>query len=543
MYNYGNMKKKIVVYGVLGTDLDRPGRWQPTLSLFRQPGLDISRFHLIHAPKDSSLARTLKTTIEGDSSRSTVKLENLDMKDPWDFEEIYTKFDTLFRNAFDTEKEEYFFHMTTGTHIEQICGFIHAQRRNFPGRLIQLIPRRKQKESGKDGLISKEPVKEEKSYKIIDLQAPRFDIIFLRSPDNLRESVQFLKQGIETKNENYNGLIEKIALQAGISRDPILLLGATGTGKSDLAELIYRLKKTHQHLKESFVAINCGSLRGEDLKSELFGHKKGAFTGAIMDRKGAIVESSGGVLFLDEIGELSLDTQAMLLRAIEKKKVKPMGSDKEENSDFQLICGTNRNLDLEVREGRFREDLFARIKLWTYRLPSLNERLDDIEPNIDYELKRFEKEHGNYIGFDKGMLALYLKFACEGKGSPVLVSKEELWPANFRDLNYSIKRMCTNALIYRKSRITQNIVEDEIKELAESWIGSREAVPNSLIPPELDEFDRIQLAGVLAICRQSSFMAEAARRLFGASAIKNPQSRLSNYLKRYGISSRDIWRT
>ncbi|MDR0719309.1 MAG: sigma 54-interacting transcriptional regulator, partial [Treponema sp.] len=334
------MKKKVVVYGVLGTALDKPGKWQPTLSLFRQPGLDISRFHLIYEPKDSPLAEAVKRTIEGDFSRSVVKMECLDMKDPWDFEEIYNKFDTLFRSAgFDTGKEEYLFHMTTGTHTEQICGFIHTQRRYFPGRLIQLIPPKIQKES----------IKAEKQYKIIDLQDPRFDTIFLRSSGDLRESVKFLKQGIETKNDRYNRLIEKIARQAGISRDPILLLGATGTGKSELAELIYKLKKTQQSLKESFVAINCGSLRGEDLKSELFGHKKGAFTGAAADRKGAISEANGGVLFLDEIGELNLDAQAMLLRAIEKKKIKPMGSDKEKTSDFQLICGTNRNLAVEVR--------------------------------------------------------------------------------------------------------------------------------------------------------------------------------------------------
>jgi transcriptional regulatory protein RtcR len=454
------------------------------------------------------------------------------MKDPWDFEEIYQKFYTLFQNAgFDTGKEEYLFHMTTGTHIEQICGFIHTQRGYFPGRLIQLIPPQKQKRL----------TNREKGYKIIDLQDPRFDTIFLRSSGDLQESVKFLKQGIETKNDKYNRLIEKIARQAGISREPILLLGATGTGKSELAELIYQLKKEQQQLAGSFVAINCGSLRGEDLKSELFGHKKGAFTGAIMDRKGAIVEANGGVLFLDEIGELSIDAQAMLLRAIEKKKVKPMGSDKEETSNFQFICGTNRNLVLEARERKFREDLLARIKLWTYRLPSLNERLDDIGPNIDYELKKFEKEHGSYIGFDNGALDLYLKFAHEGREASFDLLKTELWRANFRDLNYSIKRMCTNALIHKKNRITQDIVKDEITELAESWTGSGEAVPDPLIPPGLDEFDKIQLVGVLAICRKSSFMAEAARQLFGASEIKNPQSRLANYLKRYCISSRDIW--
>ena len=123
--------------------------------------------------------------------------------------------------------------------------------------------------------------------------------------------------------------------------------------------------------------------------SALFGHVKGAFTGAMRDRPGLLRGANGGLLFLDEMAELGLDEQAMLLRALEEKRFLPLGGDREIASDFQLIAGTNRDLAEAVRTGRFREDLLARIDLWTFRLPGLAERREDIAPNLDYELEQF----------------------------------------------------------------------------------------------------------------------------------------------------------
>jgi transcriptional regulatory protein RtcR len=118
--------------------------------------------------------------------------------------------------------------------------------------------------------------------------------------------------------------------------------------------------------------------------STLFGHVKGAFTGALRDRAGVLRVADKGVLFLDEIGELGIDEQAMLLRALEEKTFLPLGSDREARSDFQLIAGTNQDLLAAVRQGRFREDLLARINLWTFTLPGLRSRPEDIEPNLQF---------------------------------------------------------------------------------------------------------------------------------------------------------------
>ncbi|MES2301326.1 MAG: sigma 54-interacting transcriptional regulator, partial [Pseudomonadota bacterium] len=175
-------------------------------------------------------------------------------------------------------------------------------------------------------------------------------------------------------------------------------------------------------------------LRGDSAMSALFGHKKGAFTGAAADRPGLLRTADGGMLFLDEIGELGLDEQAMILRAIEDKRFLPVGADRESESDFQLIAGTNRDLAQCVVDGTFREDLFARLNLWTFELPGLAERREDIAPNLDYELDRHAEREGERVTFNKEARDRYLAFAMSG---------EALWPGNFRDLASSVTRMAT----------------------------------------------------------------------------------------------------
>src|SRR5580704_8468945 len=137
----------------------------------------------------------------------------------------------------------------------------------------------------------------------------------------------------------------------------------------------------------------------------------GAFTGALKDRAGLLRTADGGVLFLDEIGELGLDEQAMLLRALEEKTFLPLGSDREVKSDFQLIAGTNRDLPATVRQGRFREDLLSRINMWTFTLPGLRLRPEDIEPNLQFEIDQFGERTGRRIAFSKEARQKFLAMA------------------------------------------------------------------------------------------------------------------------------------
>ena len=267
-------------------------------------------------------------------------------------------------------------------------------------------------------------------------------------------------------------------------------MGPTGAGKSRLARRIFELKKARHAVKGEFIDLNCATLKGDGAMSALFGHTKGAFTGAALkDRAGLLRTADGGVLFLDEIGELGLDEQAMLLRAVEEKTFLPLGSDRESSSDFQLIAGTNRDLPAAVRDGRFREDLLARINLWTFALPGLRTRPEDIEPNLQFELDQYARKTGRHITFSKEARQKFLDFAR---------SPSSQWSGNFRDLNAAIARMSTLSL---GGRISVDVVAEEMARLTHSWAGPkpadaheavRELIGNERLE-QLDLFDRVQL--------------------------------------------------
>jgi transcriptional regulatory protein RtcR len=329
--------------------------------------------------------------------------------------------------------------------------------------------------------------------------------------------------------------MESVAIK---SRAPMLLMGPTGAGKSFLARRVYELKKARHQLDGKFVELNCATLHGDGAASTLFGHIKGAFTGAAADRPGLLRTANKGLLFLDEIGELGLDEQAMLLKAIEEKRFLPVGSDNEVSSDFQLIAGTNRDLSMEVVAGRFREDLFARINLWTYSLPGLVDRPEDIEPNLGYLLTQFSEEHGQMVRFNKEARARYMRFA---------MSPEAIWAGNFRDLSASITRMATLA---EAGGISEAIVAAETGRLQTLWRHQhRAALPKEVDlaavlgdarAAELDLFDAVQLAAVISVCRQSSTLSDAGRKLFavsrGAKAKPNDADRLKKYLARFDLA-------
>ncbi len=521
-------QRSVVAIGLLGTTLDmgkHPDRWQnwrPSVSLCRQPDLIVRRFELLHGKRDSSLAKTVRADIRTVSPETEVRQHEMEFRDPWDFEEVY---ETLFKFSrqypFDTESEDYLIHITTGTHVAQICLFLLTESRYMPGRLVQCSPERDRSSPG--------------TIKIIDLDLSKYDRIASRFRQEQREAVSYLKGGIDTRNSAFNHLIDRIEQVAIATRDPLLLMGPTGAGKSLLAKRIYELKKNRRAVEGSFVEVNCATVRGDAAMSALFGHVKGAFTGAQKDRPGLLRAADKGVLFLDEVGELGLDEQAMLLRALEEKAFLPLGSDHEAHSDFQLIAGTNRDLFGAVRQGRFREDLLARINLWTFSLPGLKNRSEDIEPNLDFELDRFAEKAGRRVTFSKEARDTFLAFA---------LSPTANWSGNFRDLNAAVARMATLA---PGGRISIHIVEEEIRRLLTSWCAAGVSPSPAELQEfrddrqleELDLFDRAQLAFVVDVCRRSRSLSDAGRTLFGASRTRktfsNDADRLRKYLGRVGL--------
>ncbi|NLS01513.1 sigma 54-interacting transcriptional regulator [Rhizobium sp. P38BS-XIX] len=533
------MKRRVVI-GILGTTLDagrwdnRWGRWRPTVALCQQQGLFVDRLELIHDNHAQTLSQRIVSDIGAVSPATEVRRHAINFRDPWDFSEVYTNLRDFARGySFDPDTEDYLVNITTGTHVAQICWFLLTETRIVPGRLLQLSPPRdRQAEQDFVG-----------THRIIDLDLSRYDEIAKRFASEREDAASFLKSGISTRNGAFNRMIDEIERVVIRSSAPILLTGPTGAGKSQLARRIYDLKKNQRKISGPFVEVNCATLRGDQAMSALFGHVKGAFTGAAGERAGLLRSADKGVLFLDEIGELGPDEQAMCLRAIEEKRFLPVGSDREVSADFQLLAGTNRDLGEHVQEGRFREDLYARLNLWTFQLPALRDRREDIEPNLDFELRRYLEREGENITFNKEARERYLAFA---------TGPQALWSANFRDLSASITRMATLA---PHGRITSDVVDDEIQRLNALWRRGIdhgkvdriiEEVLGTEVASRLDRFDAVQLAAVLRSCREHATASSAGRALFAFSRLEkkssNDADRLSKYLARFDLRFEDVKR-
>lgn len=524
--------KSTVVVSLVGTKLDFVGkrtdkwiRWRPNISLCSQQDWVVNQLYLLHDNHSTRLANELVGDIATVSPETRVELNNINFNDPWDFEEVYAKlYDWCQHQVFDTDKHDYLFHITTGTHVVQICSFLLTESRHFPGRLIQTSPDKHNKH------------KFVGSTQIIDLDLSKYDQLATRFDTEHLEGKAFLKGGIQTRNTAFNSLISQIEKVAVRSRDPMLLTGPTGAGKSLLAGRIYQLRKKRSQLSGELVVVNCATLKGENAMAALFGHTKGAFTGAHKERPGYLLTANQGVLFLDEIGELGMEEQAMLLHAIESKSFYPVGSDKEVSSDFQLIAGTNRNLSVEVLNGRFREDLLARINLWTYELPALKNRKEDIPANIDFEIERYAQAADHRVRFNKEAREVFEQFA---------MSPEALWQGNFRDLSSAITRLCTLA---DSSRISVNDVKEEIARLRAAWRPHVKGTAENNLQryftreqlQEIDAFDQHQLSYVLDTCARHQSMAAAGRELFDISRTKksqvNDSTRLQKYLAKFGLN-------
>ncbi len=539
------MKEKITVISVLGTQKDAHGgagpsrwdTWRPNIGLVQQEGLPIDELHLILNKEYMSLAERVKTDIESVSPETKVVFDIIQLKDPWDFEEVYGKFyDYAKSPCFHKEKTNYYIHISTGSHVEQICLFLLVESHHLSAKIVQTSPKEGHVRHSKDT---------KGTCNIIDLDLSKYDKLAKRFEIERQNDLSFLKQGINTRNAAFNKLIETIERVAVRSADPILLTGPTGAGKSQLAKQIYLLKRESAKVKGKFVAVNCATLGGDLAKSALFGHKRGSFSGAGADHAGFLKEADGGIIFLDEIGELPLEAQALLLKAIEEKSYRPLGATADEHSNFQLICGTNRDLMDDVGSGRFRRDLLSRIDLWSFRLPGLSDRREDIEPNLEYELLRFGQKTGKHISFNNEARAHFLAFAFDDANT---------WPGNFRDLNAMVTRMATLA---DGGRITADLVDEEI---ARARAAAAASAPSSLhdtsasadLPALLgndfrkryDDVDLVQLGHVVAVCRRSASAADAARKLYAVSMqakkSSNNTDRLSKYLARFGLKFKDL---
>lgn len=290
---------------------------------------------------------------------------------------------------------------------------------------------------------------------------------------------------------NYVGLVAPTTMS-------VLINGASGTGKEYVAHRIHQLSK---RAEQPFVAIDCGSIPKELAASEFFGHVKGSFTGALTDKVGAFVAANGGTLFLDEIGNLSYEVQIQLLRALQERRIRPVGSTQEMAVDIRLVCATNENLEQAIEKGTFREDLYHRINEFTLRMPDLKERQEDILLFANFFLDQANRElDKQLIGFD-------------AKASRILLDYH--WPGNLRQMKNIIKRA---TLLAQSSFITLDDLGTELLETS---------VPTSNIALRNEETEKEH---ILEALRQTGNNKSKAAQLLDID-----RKTLYNKLKLYSI--------
>lgn len=302
---------------------------------------------------------------------------------------------------------------------------------------------------------------------------------------------------LEGRSEASRQLYDYVRLVAPTPMS-VLILGASGTGKEYVARRIHELSARES---KPFFALDCGAIPKDVAASEFFGHKKGAFTGADADKRGAFEVANGGTLFLDEVGNLSYDVQVQLLRALQERRIRPVGGDRELTVDIRLVCATNENLEQAVAEGRFREDLYHRINEFTIYMPQLRERGNDIFLFADLFIRQANAELQRQVdGLDAAAAELLVQHS---------------WPGNLRELNNVMKRA---VLLARGRQITAAELQQAMGPVRQN------AVPT--LHDEADERQRIEDA-----LRQTGGNKAKAARLLGID-----RKTIYNKMEKWGMS-------
>ncbi len=434
---------------------------------------------------------------------TVISIYPVNLSSPTNFEEIYeSASEQLDRYKSQNPKENLTFHISPGTPAMSAVWIIIANSR-FPAALIESSIEAGVKDVDFPFEISADYIPEINSIvkeKIIDFSealppdTPEFEMIIHKS--------LVMKEAV---------LLAKRSAQFDV---PLLITGDSGTGKELFARAVWSVSERSQG---PFIPVNCGAIPETLAESELFGHVKGAFTGADKERKGRIESADRGILFLDEIGELSKDVQVKLLRAIQEKIIYRVGSSHAVKVDFRLITATNRDLITDIKDGKFRTDLFHRIAVAFIRLPALKDRPEDLRLLTDYFLKDINHEFKNIKGWTSKSIS--------PSGRKAIAAYS--WPGNVRELQNTIMRM---TIWNTDGEITSKDVEKSLLGIENSNSTVMDKVPG-------EGFDLEELLGDIAKVYLERAMDQAGANKSAAADLlgfKNYQT-LSNWLKRYGM--------
>lgn len=329
------------------------------------------------------------------------------------------------------------------------------------------------------------------------------DITYIFQTETVEEANSL---GLHSKNENWNEKLQQLG-HVALTDHPVLLLGPSGTGKEIVAQAIHDNSKRKQG---PFISVNCSALTETLVESELFGHTKGAFTGAMGDRKGAFEAARGGTLFLDEIGDLPYGLQAKLLRALEAGEIRPVGSDQIVKTNVRIIAATHQNLIEKIQNQQFRADLYFRLNVVTINTPALSSRMED---------------------FDDILYSFARKFKVRFSFNSMQMLKKHQWPGNIRELRNVVAR--ASALFPK-----QEITEEKVHSLVDLIFYSQEQ--KQMIESQLDSKTLPVIKEIEKQMIIKRLRANYGNQRRTAADLGMPKSTLHDRLKDYDIDPRSF---
>lgn len=392
----------------------REGELGPIAVALKQHG-HFDKVHLL-TNYDFERSRAYCEWLERQTGYRDIELYGVALDSPTHYAQIYEKVCAELKcYGLPHEQVDLTFHLSPGTPAMAAIWIILAKTR-FPAKLIQ--------------------TSRQKGLEQVDFF---FDLANDFLPEFLQRSserIERLADAVQPVAPQFSRIIHRsevmqrqieLARRIAVHEVPALILGETGTGKELFAQAIHEASR---RVGKPFIAVNCGAIPNELINSELFGHKKGAFTGADRDRKGHFVEADGGTLFLDEVGDLPLDAQVRLLRALQQGEITPVGETKPTKVNVRIVAATHRDLMADVVAGRFREDLFHRLAVGIVRLPPLRERGEDVELLLEHFLAEINADAA-------GRPEAMCKKISPGAKNLLL---SHPWPGNIRELYHTLLR-------------------------------------------------------------------------------------------------------